>query len=228
MFGSSLMLRLDAILGDVEVEDALRVVAQILHAHRIIGLHHYLQGIARLRCLRIVDQNAFGAVRGGDIRAAPQVVVGTWISELASVLSRYCMRSLASGVYLLAGKRVTSSLNDSNDSRRAAGSRSAGSCLNSVAEHAVDVLVEADESLQVEHVIQMRAVRILFDETVQRGECRFRFAVFVVGVGDLHLRLLCVAAIRVARLQRSRTASRPSRSCGPASTPVPSHTARRQ
>jgi hypothetical protein len=71
------------------------------------------------------------------------------------------------------------------------------------AEHA-EVFVEVDQALQVIDVVDVRMVRMQLDEAVAGGDRRGRFLVLPVGVGDVDLRLLRVAAVGIARLEFSK------------------------
>jgi hypothetical protein len=103
-------------------------------------------------------------------------------------------------VYLLSGKRVTSSRKASKDSRAPFGSRSVMSWLADLSQEA-EVFVEVDQPLQVVDVVDVRVVRVQLDEAVAGGNRRSRLLVFPVGVGDVDLRLLGVAAVGIARLR---------------------------
>ena len=110
------------------------------------------------------------------------------------------MRAPESGAYFESGKRVTSSLNASNASRDAFGSRSVMSGVVTLARKP-DSVVEVDQPLQVLGVVDVGMVRMQLDEAVGRGERRGALAVLVMAVRDLELRLLREAPVGIARLE---------------------------
>ena len=110
------------------------------------------------------------------------------------------MRAIASGVYLLSGKRVTSSLNASNESRAALRVAFGQVLVGELAEQP-EVLVEVDQALQVIGVVDVGVVRVQLDEAVAGGDAEAGSPSLVVGVGDLELRLLRVAAVGIARFE---------------------------
>jgi hypothetical protein len=68
--------------------------------------------------------------------------------------------------------------------------------------HQATVLVERGQALEVIGVVDVRMLRVQANETLGSGLRRFRLGVLVVGVDQLELGLVGIAAERITRLQR--------------------------
>ena len=64
-----------------------------------------------------------------------------------------------------------------------------------------EVFVEVDQAAQVINVVDIRVIRVQFDEAVAGGEGGRGFAGFPVGVGDVDLRLLGETAVGITRFE---------------------------
>jgi hypothetical protein len=70
-----------------------------------------------------------------------------------------------------------------------------------IAAEQAEVFVEVDQPAQVIDVVDVRVVRMQLDEAVAGGDRRSRLLVLPVGVGDVDLRLLRIAAVGIARFE---------------------------
>ena len=185
---------------EILAHDTFGVIAQVVHAHQVIGLDHDEQGFLDGRGIRIVLDRILGAIDSGDVGAAPDVIVGN--------------------VHFQRGHGIDQILHAQDRIRRVFAFREAGdqflegiegfACAfrvafgqilaADVAEQA-EILVEIDQPAQVINVIDVRMIRMQFDEAVAGGSGRSGFTGLPVGRGNVDLRLLGKAAVGVARLK---------------------------
>ena len=180
---------------------AVRGVAQVGHAERIVGAGEGVHRFLDRRRLGVVPDRELHAVGGGQVGAALHVVPryvhfvrGERVDEITHARGRVLrvLRFRKTGHYLL--ERLE---------RFARGLRVAVRHVRrgEKRERPALQLVEVDQPLQVVGVVDVRMIRIQLDEAIRGGDRQGALAVLVLRIRHLELRLLREAAVGIARFQ---------------------------
>ena len=179
----------EAALGEVLLQHAVGVVAQLRQAELVVALRQDVQRLFDRRRLLVFAQRLLCAVGRGHVGAAPVVVARHVQFVLRQRVDDVVHAHARVGGVLGGGELVDQLLE--RLVRVARGLLVAlGHVLARDRAQDAEVVVEVHQALQVHRVVERRAGRVQLDEAVERALRLRALAGLPVGVGQLELRLL--------------------------------------